>query len=148
EVVPLPLVRVLVDDDELRLAGDDLLPGDVRPIGVYVGGRVRRRRRRLDARLLGGGRRPPAGAHPHPPVRVRGGRGRRGEAGGRKPELIVIHEYAYEGQGDVAAKRAALREIPSLGDVPVAILPLGCSLGGLRSVEGLARLRAAIKEHS
>lgn len=62
----------------------------------------------------------------------------------RRPELVVIHDYRWDGQGDVAAKRAALRAIPSLGEVPVAVVPLGSVLGGLRSVDGLERLRAAI----
>ncbi|HVK74189.1 MAG TPA: helical backbone metal receptor [Kofleriaceae bacterium] len=62
----------------------------------------------------------------------------------RRPELIVVHAYRWDGQGDVEAKRRALRAIPTLGAVPVAIVPLGSVLGGLRSVDGLERLRAAI----
>jgi iron complex transport system substrate-binding protein len=62
----------------------------------------------------------------------------------RKPELIVVHAYDYDGQGDVADKRRALAAMPGLGSVPTTVLPLGCSLGGLRSLEGLARLRTAI----
>jgi iron complex transport system substrate-binding protein len=65
-------------------------------------------------------------------------------AAARKPDLIVIHDYAWDGQGDVSAKRAALRAIPALGDVPTVVVPLGDVLGGLRSVDGLARLHAAI----
>jgi iron complex transport system substrate-binding protein len=66
----------------------------------------------------------------------------------RQPELVVIHAYRHEGQADVPGKRRALGSIPSLGRLPVAVLPLGCSLGGLRSLEGLEKLRAAIRERS
>jgi iron complex transport system substrate-binding protein len=66
----------------------------------------------------------------------------------RKPELIVVHAYRYEGQGDVADKQRALGAVPMLGAVPTTVLPLGCSLGGLRSLEGLARLRSAIAGRS
>lgn len=62
----------------------------------------------------------------------------------RRPELVVIHAYRYDGQGDVADKQRAVRAISALSEVPSLVLPLGCSLGGLRSLEGLARLRAAI----
>lgn len=64
----------------------------------------------------------------------------------RQPELIVIHSYDYEGQKDVQSKLATLRKIPGLATVPTAVLPLGCSLGGLRSVEGLTRLRVALEK--
>jgi iron complex transport system substrate-binding protein len=64
----------------------------------------------------------------------------------RRPELIVIHDYQWDGQGDVDDKRRALAAIPSLAEVPVAVVPLGTVLGGLRSVDGLARLRGAIEE--
>jgi iron complex transport system substrate-binding protein len=70
------------------------------------------------------------------------------EAVARRPELVVIHAYQHEGQGDVADKRKALAKIPSLSRLPTAVMPLGCSLGGLRSVEGLERLRTAFREHS
>ncbi len=58
----------------------------------------------------------------------------------RRPGLVVIHDYAYEGQGDVAAKRAQLRAIRALAGLPEVVLPLGLSLGGIRSVEALERL--------
>jgi ABC-type Fe3+-hydroxamate transport system substrate-binding protein len=64
----------------------------------------------------------------------------------RRPELIVIHSYRLE--GDEQEKRRALRAIPALAEVPTTVLPLGCSLGGLRSLEGLERLRAAIGDRS
>jgi iron complex transport system substrate-binding protein len=62
----------------------------------------------------------------------------------RRPELVVIHAYQYEGQGNVPAKLRTLRAIPALADVPVAVIPLGWSLGGLRSAEAVERLRTAI----
>lgn len=64
----------------------------------------------------------------------------------RRPELVVIHDYRWDGQGDVSEKQRALAAIPSLGGVPVAVVPLGSVLGGLRSVDGLDRLRTAITE--
>ncbi|MCE9574321.1 MAG: helical backbone metal receptor [Deltaproteobacteria bacterium] len=62
----------------------------------------------------------------------------------RRPALIVVDAYRYEGQGDVDAKLRAVHAIPSLATVPTVVLPLGEALGGVRSVDGLARLRAAI----
>jgi iron complex transport system substrate-binding protein len=62
----------------------------------------------------------------------------------RRPELIVIDDYAFGGQTDVPGKRARLGAIPSLAGVPTVVMPLGEALGGLRSVDGLRRLRAAI----
>jgi iron complex transport system substrate-binding protein len=62
----------------------------------------------------------------------------------RRPQLVVIHAYRYDGQGDVADKQRALRAIAALAALPTVVLPLGDSLGGLRSVDGLARLRSAI----
>jgi iron complex transport system substrate-binding protein len=67
------------------------------------------------------------------------------EAVARAPELIVVHAYAWDGQGDVDAKRAQLAAIPRLGGVPVEVVPLGEVLGGLRSIDGLERLRRAIE---
>jgi iron complex transport system substrate-binding protein len=66
----------------------------------------------------------------------------------RRPELIVIHAYQHDGQADVAGKRRALERIPSLARVPTAVLPLGVSLGGIRSIDGLRRLNAALRELS
>lgn len=64
----------------------------------------------------------------------------------RAPDRIIVHSYSYDGQGDVAAKRKALHAISALRQLPIAVLPLGCSLGGLRSIEGLDRLRAFFRE--
>ncbi|MCG8424132.1 MAG: helical backbone metal receptor [Proteobacteria bacterium] len=66
----------------------------------------------------------------------------------RRPRLVVIHSYDYEGQADVGGKRRRLQAVPGLADLPIAVVPLGCSLGGLRSVEGFERLRRAIAEVS
>lgn len=63
----------------------------------------------------------------------------------RRPELVVIDAYQYDGQGDVADKLRAVRAISALAKLPTVAIPLGCALGGLRSLEGLARLRAAIE---
>jgi len=62
----------------------------------------------------------------------------------RRPELVVIHAYHFEGQGEVPDKQRAVAAIAPLAGLPTVIVPLGCSLGGLRSLEGLARLRAVI----
>jgi hypothetical protein len=66
----------------------------------------------------------------------------------RRPELIIIHVYEQAGQADVAGKRAQLARLPGLGGIPITTLPLGCSLGGLRSAEGLERLRQALEGSS
>lgn len=62
----------------------------------------------------------------------------------RRPELVVIHSYAHEGQGDVPDKTRLLRAIPTLSRLPTVVVPLGCSLGGLQSADGLERLRRAM----
>lgn len=64
----------------------------------------------------------------------------------RRPELVVIHAYQYDGQGDVADKRRMLAAIPSLAKLPTVVMPLGWSLGGLRSADALAKLRQVIPE--
>jgi iron complex transport system substrate-binding protein len=58
----------------------------------------------------------------------------------RRPRLVIVHAYDYEGQGDVAAKERQLRALPSLAGLPTTTLPLGLSLGGIRSVDALERL--------
>ena len=64
----------------------------------------------------------------------------------RRPDLVVIHSYKYEGQGDVPEKRRKLQAIKSLSNLPTVVVPLGWSLGGLRSADGLERLRLAMSE--
>jgi ABC-type Fe3+-hydroxamate transport system substrate-binding protein len=66
----------------------------------------------------------------------------------RRPELVVIHAYPHDGQADVPDKRRALQAIRSLADLPTTVVPLGCSLGGIRSAEGLQLLRAAIGDQT
>jgi iron complex transport system substrate-binding protein len=66
----------------------------------------------------------------------------------RSPELVVIHAYRHDGQGDVADKQRRLQALSALAPLPTVVIPLGCSLGGLRSLEGLARLRAALAERA
>lgn len=63
----------------------------------------------------------------------------------RRPELVIVHAYEHAGQADVAGKLAELAKLPGLAHLPHAVLPLGCSLGGLRSAEGLERLRRALE---
>ncbi len=62
----------------------------------------------------------------------------------RRPQMVVIHSYHYDGQEDVEEKRRRLHRIPGLADVPVTVMPLGLSLGGIRSVDALIHLRQAI----
>jgi len=65
----------------------------------------------------------------------------------RRPQLIVVHDYPYEGQGDVAEKRRRLAALRALADIPVTVMPLGNALGGLRSFDGLAHLRKVLAEN-
>jgi iron complex transport system substrate-binding protein len=58
----------------------------------------------------------------------------------RAPDLAIVNAYAMEGQGDVDAKVASLRRIPTWKDLPIVVVPLGEALGGLRSLDGLERL--------
>jgi iron complex transport system substrate-binding protein len=66
----------------------------------------------------------------------------------RRPEIVIIHAYRFDGQGDVAAKRRALARAGGLSALPFTVLPLGASLGGVRSVETIQRLRAAFGDRS
>jgi len=65
----------------------------------------------------------------------------------RRPQLVVVHDYPYEGQGDVAEKRRRLAALRALADIPVTVMPLGLALGGLRSFDGLAHLRKVLAEN-
>jgi iron complex transport system substrate-binding protein len=64
----------------------------------------------------------------------------------RRPQLIVVHDYQFEGQGGVEEKRRRLAAIRSLAGIPVTVMPLGQSLGGLRSIEGLEHLAKALRQ--
>jgi len=63
----------------------------------------------------------------------------------RRPQLIVIHDYEFEGQGGVPEKRKRLAAIRSLAKVPVTVMPLGQSLGGLRSFDALEHLAKVLR---
>ncbi len=63
----------------------------------------------------------------------------------RKPDIVLIHSYPHDGQSDVTGKRAMLGRIGTLGQLPSITLPLGASLGGLRSAETLEQLRAELE---
>jgi iron complex transport system substrate-binding protein len=62
----------------------------------------------------------------------------------RQPQLIVIDDYAMAGQDEIPGKRAQLKRLAALANVPTLVLPLGEALGGIRSVNGLDRLARAI----
>jgi iron complex transport system substrate-binding protein len=65
------------------------------------------------------------------------------EALAQKPQLVVVHAYLDAGQPDMPAKLEAVRRV--FGPVPVLVLPLRSSLGGLASVETVGRLRDALR---
>jgi iron complex transport system substrate-binding protein len=62
----------------------------------------------------------------------------------RKPELIVVHAYGDAGAADVSGKIAALRAMPPLSLLPVTVMPLRFSLGGLKTGEAATVLRSAL----
>jgi iron complex transport system substrate-binding protein len=61
----------------------------------------------------------------------------------RKPELIVVDAYDDGRGSDVDAKLRTLRAVEGLGGLPVAIVPLRDTLGGLGIVHGAGILREA-----
>ena len=67
-------------------------------------------------------------------------------AAGREPELIVIHDYSWEGQAGAPEKRASLSANPWLARSDAArpehliTMPLALALEGLRSLEALPLL--------
>jgi iron complex transport system substrate-binding protein len=63
----------------------------------------------------------------------------------RRPQLIVVDDYAMDGQEGVEGKRRKLASLRALAGVPVTVLPLGLALGGVRTVDGVERLDAAIR---
>jgi iron complex transport system substrate-binding protein len=63
----------------------------------------------------------------------------------RKPDLIIVHAYADGGSADVSGKIAALRRIEALRAVPVTVMPLRYSLGGLQTGDAATLLRSALK---
>jgi iron complex transport system substrate-binding protein len=64
----------------------------------------------------------------------------------RKPELVVVHAYAEAGSADVSEKIARLRGIEALRGLPVTVMPLRYSLGGLKTGEAAAVLRSALTQ--
>lgn len=64
----------------------------------------------------------------------------------RKPELIVVHAYGDAGSADVSGKIAALRAMAPLSALPVTVMPLRFSLGGLKTGEAATVLRSALGE--
>jgi iron complex transport system substrate-binding protein len=64
----------------------------------------------------------------------------------RKPELIVVHAYRDGGSAEVSAKIAALKGIETLRALPVTVMPLRYSLGGLKTGEAATVLRSALTD--
>jgi iron complex transport system substrate-binding protein len=62
----------------------------------------------------------------------------------RKPDLIVVHAYSDGGSADVSGKIAALRGMDALRVLPVTVMPLRDSLGGLKTGDAATVLRAAL----
>ena len=62
----------------------------------------------------------------------------------RKPELIVVHAYGDAGAADVGGKIAAVRAMAPLSALPVTVMPLRFSLGGLKTGDAATVLRSAI----
>jgi iron complex transport system substrate-binding protein len=62
----------------------------------------------------------------------------------RKPELIVVHAYGDAGSADIGGKMAALRAMEGLRALPVTVMPLRFSLGGLSTGEAATVLRSAL----
>lgn len=60
-----------------------------------------------------------------------------------RPDLVVIHDYTWDGQAGVADKRAAL--LAHGIDAPTVVLPLALALEGPRVVEAAAVLGPAIR---
>ena len=61
----------------------------------------------------------------------------------RKPSLVVVHAYG-EGSNDASSKIAALGALEALRELPVTVMPLRYSLGGLKTGEAAAVLRSAL----
>lgn len=62
----------------------------------------------------------------------------------RKPSLVVIHDYTWAGQTDLAGKKAILAGQPALAALPEVAMPLALALEGPRVVESAAVLGPAI----
>jgi iron complex transport system substrate-binding protein len=66
----------------------------------------------------------------------------------RKPEMIVVHAYQDGGSADVHGKLEKLRLVKALSAIPVTVMPLRFSLGGLKTGEAALLLRRAIATSS
>lgn len=66
-------------------------------------------------------------------------------AAAARPELVVVHDYTWEGQAALAGKVQTLHAAPGLADVPTVTLPLALSLEGPRVVEAAAVLGPALE---
>jgi iron complex transport system substrate-binding protein len=64
----------------------------------------------------------------------------------RRPQLVLVHDYELEGQGGLLQKRKRIAAIRALAGLPVTVMPLGFSLGGLRSLDGLEHLVQALRQ--
>ncbi|MET0596095.1 MAG: helical backbone metal receptor [Polyangiaceae bacterium] len=62
----------------------------------------------------------------------------------RKPEMIVVHAYTDGASPDVSGKLEKLRAIEPLRALPVTVMPLRFSLGGLKTGEAATLLRSAV----
>lgn len=62
----------------------------------------------------------------------------------RKPALLVVHSYVDGSRSDVASKLEAVRALAELRPLPVTVMPLRYSLGGLHIGDAAAVLRAAL----
>jgi ABC-type Fe3+-hydroxamate transport system substrate-binding protein len=65
----------------------------------------------------------------------------------RRPQLILINDYALAGQSDRTGKRLALEAISGLAGIPTVAIPLRYSLGGLSSIDGLEALSRILGEY-
>jgi len=62
----------------------------------------------------------------------------------RRPELIIVHAYGDGASTDVSGKVAALHGIEALRALPVTVMPLRYSLGGMKTGEAATVLRSAV----
>jgi len=62
----------------------------------------------------------------------------------RKPSLVVVHAYGEGESNDASRKIAALGGLDALRALPVTVMPLRYSLGGLKTGEAAAVLRSAL----
>jgi iron complex transport system substrate-binding protein len=64
----------------------------------------------------------------------------------RKPEIIVVHAYGDRDAADAGTKLSALGAIDALRALPVTVMPLRYSLGGLKTGEAAKVLRSALTD--